>query len=486
MDQVLVGDSREAERPVGAKSDSAKLPLRTVLVYGLPAIGLSLPNILLGIYFFKFATDVLFVAPGVLGLLVGFSRIWDAVSDPVAGYYSDRTRSPMGRRRPWMLVGGFGLAISIVLLWAPPADLSGLSITVWVGVGLLLTTTAATVFGVPYGALGVELTTDHHDRTRVFAYRSVIGGLGMVLGLGAFYLLMEAEKPDESWLGLASRDVALGVAILGSTLALCSILTLVAFIRERADYQTRGPERIFQAFYDVFSNRHAQQLLFVFTVQTFGTASMGLLTAYLFQYILKAPNWMAVVFIGSFAIPMAISIPMWVRISRRFGKARSYTATLWALGVLYCLLYFGLRPWGFEDHPMLVAVAIFLAGVLGVVSACGIIVAPSIKADVIDYDEYRTNERKEGAYLAAWSFVQKSAAGLAAMLLGAVLQLAGYTPGEEQSSETQFAIRALISFVPGGAFLVAAVVFRRFKLDEAEHARIRTELDARALAEPEQ
>ena len=257
---------------------------------------------------------------------------------------------------------------------------------------------------------------------------------------------------------------------------------LAQLIRERADYRTRGPERIFQAFYDVFSNRHAQQLLFVFTVQTFGTASMGLLTAYLFQYILKAPNWMAVVFIGSFAIPMAISIPLWVRISRRFGKARCYTATLWALGVLYCLLYFGLRPWGFEGHPELVALAVFLAGILGVVSACGIIVAPSIKADVIDYDEYRTNERKEGAYLAAWSFVQKSAAGLAAMLLGGVLQLAGYTPGEEQSPETVFAIRALISFVPGIAFLVAAVVFSRFKLDEAEHARIRAELDARALA----
>ena len=115
----------------------------------------------------------------------------------------------------------------------------------------------------------------------------------------------------------------------------------------------------------------------------------------------------------------------------------------------------------------------------------GIIVAPSIKADVIDYDEYRTNERKEGAYLAAWSFVQKSAAGLAAMLLGGVLQLAGYTPGEEQTPETVFAIRALISFVPGVAFLVAAVVFSRFKLDEAEHARIRAELDARALATTE-
>ena len=132
-----------------------------------------------------------------------------------------------------MLAGGFGLAISIVLLWAPPASLEGASITAWVTGGLLLMTTASTVFGVPYGALGAELTTDHHDRTRLFAYRSVIGGVGTALALGAFYLLLEAEKPEESWLGLTSREVALGVAILGSAFALASILTLVAVIRER-------------------------------------------------------------------------------------------------------------------------------------------------------------------------------------------------------------------------------------------------------------
>ncbi|NQZ98447.1 MAG: MFS transporter [Myxococcales bacterium] len=465
--------------------ENSKLPLSIVLVYGLPAIGLSLPNMLLGLYFFKFATDVLYVAPGVLGLLFGLSRLWDAVSDPVAGYYSDRTQSPMGRRRPWMLAGAFALAISIVLLWVPPASLEGIWITLWVGVGLLLMTTASTVFGVPYGALGAELTTDHHDRTRLFAYRSAIGGVGTVLALGAFYLLMEAEKPAESWLGLPSREVALGIAILGSVLALGSILTLVAVIRERPDYQTRGPDQIFRAFYDVFSNRHARQLLFVFTVQTFGTASMGLLAAYLFQYILKTPNWMAAVLIAGFVVPMAISIPFWVRISRRFGKARCYTATLWTLGVLYCLVYFGLRDWGFEDNPQLIVLSIPPAGVLGVVSACGFVVAPSIKADVIDFDEYQTNQRKEGAYLAAWSFVQKSAAALAAVLLGAVLQFVGYTPGAEQSGPTQFAIMALISFVPGIGFLVAAIVFGRFDLDEAEHARIRAELDARALATTE-
>lgn len=467
---------------VPALADRSKLPFGTVFLYGLPAAGLSLPNMLLGLYFFKFATDVLYVAPGVLGLVFGLSRLWDAVSDPVAGYYSDRTQLRMGRRRPWMLVGAFGLAISTVLLWAPPASLQGISITLWVTAGLLLLTTGSTVFGVPYGALGAELTNDHHDRTRLFAYRSVLGGVGSGFALISFYLLMEAEKPEQSWLGLGSREVALGVAVVGATVALATILTLVVVVRERPEYQARGPEHIFRAFYDVFSNRHAQQLLFVFTVQTFGTASMGLLAAYLFQYILKTPNWMAAVFIGAFVAGVAASIPAWVRISRRVGKARCYTATLWVLGVLYCLLYFALDNWQFRDEASFIAASCLGAAVLGVVSACGFVVAPSIKADVIDFDEYQTDERKEGAYLAAWSFVQKTAAALAAVLLGIVLEFVGYAPGEEQTGSTRFAIIALISFVPGIAFLAAALVFGRFDLDEAKHARIRAELDARALA----
>jgi len=457
-----------------------RLPNRIVLLYAFPAFGVNLAGWLFGFYHFKFSTDVLYVAPGVLGLLVGLSRVWDAVSDPLAGYYSDRTHGSMGRRRPWMLVGGVALAASVFLLWAPPEGLQGAWITVWVGVSLLAYTTASTAFGVPYAALGAELTTDHHDRTRLFAYQQVLGGVGSALALVAFYLFLEAETPDESWLGLGSRAVALYVAIFCAGIALASIFSLVGSIRERLDYRTRGPEQIFGAYRDVFTNRHALILLFVFIVQTFGTASMGLLAAYLFQYILKAPNWMAAATIGSLVISMAISIPFWVRASRRFGKVRTYRITLWMLGPLYGLLYFALDAWDFEGHPEIVLIGCLYTGVVGALNACGYILAPSIQVDIIDVDEYRTGERKEGSYLATWSFVQKSAGGLAAILLGAALEFVGYTPGQEQTEAARLAIVTLISIVPGIAYLLAAFVFRRFDLDEAEHTRIRAVLDERA------
>ena len=83
-------------------AQAGPLPVSVLLTYSAPSIGLHFTFMLMGLYFFKFATDVLLLAPAVLGVLIGGSRLWDAVSDPIAGYLSDRTRTRYGRRRPWM------------------------------------------------------------------------------------------------------------------------------------------------------------------------------------------------------------------------------------------------------------------------------------------------------------------------------------------------------------------------------------------------
>lgn len=436
---------------------------------------------LMTLYFFKYATDVLLVSPGVLGSLMAASRLWDAVSDPLAGYLSDRTTSKLGRRRPWMLAGALLLGIALVVLWTPPAGLVGRSLAIWVGVGLFAFYTAYTVFSVPYGALGAELSQSYHDRTRLFAYRTTMGGVGGLLALGGFYLLLQAESPETSMLGLSSRDVAAFVSIVCLAIVSGTILFLVVRTRERPEYLEKGPGRIFGAFADVFRNHHSRRLLYVFTVQTFATVSLGLLGAYVFQYVMKVPSELAALFVGAFALSMAAAIPVWVRVSHRVGKHRAWTWTLWALAVGYSGVYFLMRTEvSLTENPLLLAIACSYAGMLGAVSACGYVVAPSIKADVIDYDELRTGERKEGAYLAAWAFVEKSSGALATALLGAVLDFAGYVPGAEQSESTRTAIVVLMSLVPAAGFVSAAIIFRRFDLDEREHARIRAELDRRA------
>ena len=112
-------------------------------------------------------------------------------------------------------------------------------------------------------------------------------------------------------------------------------------------------------------------------------------------------------------------------------------------------------------------------------------VAPSVKADVIDYDELQTGERKEGAYLAIWNLVRKSSGSLTAFVTGWVLQASGFEPNLEQTEDAKFAIRALFSLLPASCYLIGALLFARFAFNEREHAEVRAALEERRISDGE-
>ena len=464
------------------REPAGRLSVSQLLVYAAPAIGLHFTFMLMGLDFFKFATDVLRVAPALLGVLVGVSRLWDAVSDPIAGYLSDRTRTRFGRRRPWMAAAALPFGASMVMLWSPPPGLTGGWVAVWVGVGLFLFYTAYTALMVPYGALGAELSQDYHDRTRLFAWRYGVGAAGMLLGVGAFYLLLESANPETAVMGLGARELGRLVAFTSLVLMCATVAILVAHVRERPDYRDRGPQRVFAAFADVARNPHARSLLGVQALHFFSVVTLSIGAAFLFQHVMRVPSGVTAVLVACFALGTVCAIPLWVRVSSRFGKDRCWRAALWTVGVIYLLMFVSLRD-GLDPSALATVVMAVSALVLGAAQSSNFVLSHSMQADVIDYDEYVTGERKEGAYLATWSFVEKCAGALAAVLVGAALQGVGYQPGaDEQDAATRLTILGVMSLVPAACHFAAAVLLRGFGLGQAEHARIRHALDAGARA----
>ena len=128
------------------------------------------------------------------------------------------------------------------------------------------------------------------------------------------------------------------------------------------------------------------------------------------------------------------------------------------------------------------AIMLALAGLGGFSSGGADVVFPSLEADVIDYDEYRTGQRREGMYFAAWHFAAKTALGGAAMLTGFVLAASGFEPNVEQGESARFAIRALMSLFPLVCYGTGTLLFLRFRLTRDAHAEIRAALDARSRA----
>jgi GPH family glycoside/pentoside/hexuronide:cation symporter len=456
---------QELERvpPVSEEQIRSHLPLGTIFAYGLPTAAIGFISIVFSLYLMKFATDVLLIAPGVMGVIYGLGRIWDAISDPLAGYLSDRSLAARGRRRSWMFASAFPIGLGIVLLWSPWPSLGPVGLVAWMALALFLYETANTAYLIPHGALGVELTANYHERTRLFGYRHVLMAAGMILGVGGFELLRSAEE---------QRRVAfLGSLLIGAVTAALIFYT-TARLPERADYRGRGAQRLGKAFADVFRNPHARLILIVFGIETFGASSLAILATYVMEYVIEAPELTAY-FILLYFVPQFALTPVWIALSRRFGKKQLWVFSMALLTVGYSGLFF-IRELGTD--------LLYVIGpVLGIGGGCGQVVAPSIKADVVDYDEYLTGERKEGAYLAVWNFVRKAAAGVSAMMTGFVLQIVGFEPNVEQTEATKLAMMALFGLAPGVAYLIGTLLFLRFSFNEQEHARVTAVLESRRL-----
>ena len=436
---------------------------RSMLVaYALPMAGFSAATMTLNLYLLKYSADVLLIAPGAMGAVFMIARLWDAVTDPVAGQLSDRTATRWGRRRPWMVTAALPILVTLMMVWAPPSSLDGWLLVAWMAFGLLLYETAATVFIVPYGALGMEITDNHHERTRLFGWRQGIGSLGFLLSLGFLYAIRSAAEP---------REVARLLSAGGGLLLMGTIFYSVWRIPERKNYAGRGGENLRGALFDVWRNRHARLLFFVYAIESFAAGSIGVMVPFIMDDVLGRYDLQEVL-LGLYVVPQFVLIPVWIHLSKRIGKK-----TLWMWGMAAMVPGYGGIIWGAQGGPLLImGLVIILAAGIGIAS----VVVPSIKADIIDYDELQTGERKEGIYTAAWNFIRKAGAGLAIGASGLLLQWAGYDGEAEVQSQT---VRTTILVIAGGlpatGYAIGMILFSRFSLNQAEHAEVLAQLHER-------
>ena len=450
---------------------AGRVSWRTTLSFGAPGTGAGYMYLIMSLYVMKFSTDVLLIAPAAMGIIFSLSRLWDAVSDPLVGYLSDRTKNRFGRRRTWILGSALPIFGAFIMVFAPPEGLSGTGLVIWMTVAIIGFYSAMTVFFVPHLSLGAELSESYHERSRLFGVRHAFYTFGSIISLVSLYVLNLAEQQGTE----AVRERAFQLALIASGVMAVLVIGAVSQLRERSDFQGRVNENPFHAFRDVWRNHHARLLIVVTFIENVGSAAIAALTLYVAQYVVGAAVW-APIMILCYMVPSSLSVPLWIPLSRRFGKVR-----LWMFSMILTGLSFGSMfalPFlpGVELRILYICVA---AAFAGLAAGCGGTISPSIQGDVIDYDELKTGERKEGSYFAAWNFVYKSATGVMLLLTGFVLQAAGFEPNQEQTMTVQVSMVTLYGLFPLVCYSIAAFLFRKFKLDERAYAEIRRELDGR-------
>ncbi|HYB13415.1 MAG TPA: MFS transporter [Myxococcota bacterium] len=434
--------ARDAD-PLSHAAPHSRLPFRVLLAYGGPTLGIAYLLFFVQFYFLKFSTDVLLLPPLAIGLIFAAAKIWDAASNPLVGSWSDRGRSRLGRRRPFMFAALPLLVAGFIMLWTPPPGLKGEPLVVWSAFALFVFYGAFALYTIPHFALGTELSPDSHERTRIFGVRQMSLTIGILVAFVGIQLAMNAANP---------RAAASGLALPGA-LAAAAILALTPlFVREPVSRAGDGGHSLFAGLRDVWANPPARSLLWVWLVENAGVGVVGTMAPYVAEYVLRRPGIVGLL-PGAYVVSGVAAIPFWVWVSRSVGKRETWLVTM----LLAACAFGGMGFVGAGDVGLTIALLVFAGAAMG----SGSVLSSSILADVIDLDAKRTGERKEGVYAAAMTFVMKMGVAGVTAVSGFVLSAAGFKPNVEQSVESLLGIRLLFAGLPCLGFLVGAWLFWR-------------------------
>ena len=457
---------------------SRKLSVGLKLTYGMPAFAGAAMFVPIAVHMTKFYSDTVGVALGFMALAQALARAFDAITDPLMGWLSDRTRSRWGRRRPYIFIGAPISAIFFVGLFAPPESMDSLSAAAWFTAMLFGFFVLHTIYGIPHYALGPELTSDYHERNSLFAYREFCILLGTMVAVAVPSIVVSQLKNAGVEQAVAERQVYFWLAAVMSALLVLLYWWLCYRIHERPEYYSRKPNPLVPGVRRVLRNRPFRILLVCYLITATIGAIPGIFLPFYLQYVLGLENWlelmgaMLLVYFGS----GMLSVPFfWLRVARRWGKRNAWLLH-YLLGVTASLSLFAIPSlWPGEAGILPVYIVLLWAGTA---FGAGVVLAPSMQADVIDYDELYTGRRREAQYGALWAIVAKFAMIPSVSIPLAALATVGFEPNVEQTDTVKWTIRIIYGIAPATMSLVAFCIAFRFPITQRVHAAVLAGIEA--------
>jgi sugar (glycoside-pentoside-hexuronide) transporter len=433
--------------------------------YGAISTGEAIVSFSVNTYLLFFFSDVLGADPARVGLALAIGKFWDAVSDPLMGYISDRTRSPWGRRRPYIFSGGILLAITVWLMWSPPAWVTPQNSFYYLLVFYLAYSTFYTILMVPYAALGAELTPYYDERTELFTTAGILGAAG---GLAAALLFPTVLAKYTG----GSRQ---GFALIGVITALV-LLPMVAatFLGARERFSapsSSAPGGLLRCCRETLGNRPFTILFAVFLVAAIGIIIVISTLAFLAKYWLADEGAVGRILAVTMATTLA-GTPLMGRLGKMTDKKTAYLIALGSMAACLAASFLMLRP----GHPML---AMLWAAWLGLCNAGMLMLPRAILPDIIDEDELRSGQRREGVYSGMLTFAVKVSAALGIYLAGLGLRTAGFSAAAAESARQVTVLRVFFGPVPGLLLLLCLIIFLFFPLSRVRADAVRTELEQR-------
>lgn len=408
-----------------------------------------------------------------VGLVFFLARTWDAVTDPIIGGLSDRTRSKYGRRRPWIVAATPFVLISSFFVLVPQGPQTVTSL----GLSIFVFYVFWTMVYIPYQSWGAEISDDYIERTRIAGYREAGTVLGVLVGIGIPLLLIDPiADPIRRviWPDGLGLDTSLGsiLEIIFVTVLVLLPITVVAACSFMPETVEKSPAPISwrQTASVIVRNKPFQRLFTGYFVAQLGFLIFLSSVTLLITRGLEIEAFLFLVFVQHLVAILAV--PFWLKVADRFGKHRAYCASLAVIIIGFLSLN------AVEPGDLWMATLVFLFNGLG--SSGKLILPAALAADTVDYDTLRTGSREAGTHVALLNLANKATFALSVGISFPLLALAGFDPSAAQN--TQGAINALMAIgtlLPSILLAVGIAIMWSFPLNKKRYEIVQKSLQAR-------
>lgn len=435
----------------------------TKLFYGVGNLGYSTVSQTEANLIMYFGTAVLGLPGIIMGIMVAISVCWDAISDPVIGYWSDNTNNPIiGKRHGFLLIGTIGMAVSNLFLWQISPEWSLPSKAICVFVVIMVLETCNTFFASPHAALGVEMATDTHDRAKIMSIRVVFFLLGMLMP-SALMMVFSAHAGEHGQISgeqLLRMGYAISVICLVCGL-LCFFGTLSAVKRTPPMVQQAKKSNlksIVTGFFSVFSSREKRAVIFGYATSQLSSAFLTASGLHMFTFSFHFSSVQISVLMLALFGSAILSQPFWLRQSKSKGKMQALIAAtqLAIVGTLLLALVYVFS----REIPHL-----SFAFSLTAIALCGFGIGALFSLPIAIYSDMIMEKQESSnscaTQLGFLSFAFKFANALGLVLVGALLDMVKFQPNmpvQSQEVQNRLAIIVLSGIVL--SFVVSIVLYR--------------------------
>ena len=461
-----------------AKDPSANLSRSQLALYSSFVMPLTIVNLPLTVYLPKLYGEM-GINLALMGVILFVARFSDVITDPIIGILSDKTRSRIGRRKPWLIFGSVPLMVTTYLLFVPPDEVS----LAYFIATVILAYLAVTIVSIPYYSWGAEISGHYHERSRITVTRESFQFFGYLLAALIPAIAQEAFGVTEL------RDQVFFLAI--SICALMPIVTLLAnvFVPEpkvpEAQIERFTFEQYKKGFRFMIRNGPFVRILIGFTGTVIGTSVDSVVSFFFCEYVLLAEESYQIALVGMM-IAAIVALPAWLHLSKRIGKHKTFVVSiLWyvSCAMLMPLLYF-VPDWSGEGFIALQTIKGMCAGAIG---AMGL----SMAADAIDIDTIKSGEPRTAFYLSTWGAAQKTAAAFASFLGLTLVSLFGFDPtldaglSPADGGNTNLALIGIVllyTVIPCCFYLATLPWIWSYSLTEERQAKIRERLERKQIS----